>query len=384
MQIKPLFRDPITGYVREAQSGDVLSTPVIGVYEEYVTLFENAEINTCCALIEYTAIPINSVNTPNINYRHAPAVDCVLLESGTTGQTVKAALTHGKLYSTSVQIDYTNSDTLYLGRDSKLTTVVPSLINGDNWGVIVGRLINHNEFIFDPQLPIDFNSGGGSGGNVPSPIGHPNTFAFSDGFNILWKGIKQSDISPDAAINSFSANISTLEIGQQLSTPGFTASYNEQVISARLKDNQYNIWNALSNFTNFNSNDSFVFSSPNSVIFTLEATLSSVLNSTTTINWMYRKFWGTSTNLIQIDSLQFSGLSDSRSQTFTVTAAENEYIYLAIPVSFGNPTFYVGGFEGGISYLETKSYTNSYGIISDYNIYKSDNHSLGTTMVTIS
>lgn len=385
MQIKPLFRDPVTGDEREAQTGDILSIPALGSgpFDEAVTLLETLSANACCAVIEYTAVSINSVNMPVLNYRSTPAVDCVILESGTYGQTVKAALTHGKLYDTPIQINYTNSDTLYLGRNGLLTTTVPSLSAGDKWLVVVGRLINHFQFIFDPQLPINLEDSL-TGGDLPPYLGYNNTVLFTDGLTKVWRPYRASYLIADAAISSFDPTIATYEVGQTVTTPGFTALYNEDVFSVRLKDDQNNTWSILSNFTNFNSENTFLFILPSSVIFTVEATLSSVVTKTTSINWYYRKFWGTSSNFTQIDSLQSSSLSNSRLQTFTVTAATNEYIYLAIPASFGDPVFCVGNIEGGFVLDNTITFTNPYNVEITYNIYRSDNHSLGITTVIVS
>lgn len=384
MKIKPLYRDPVTGYLLEATSEDTLGISVVAIHEEFATLFNNAEANTCCALIEYTAIPINSVNLPNVALRNLPYVDCIVLESGIQGQTVKVAATHGKLYSTPNNIVYTNSDILYLGRDSKITTTPPSLLNGDKWLVIVGRLVNPNQFVFDPQPPIDLTAqSGGYQGQIPSIVGNANRFLFTDGNTLLWKNIKQSDILEDAEILTFAPTSGTLEIGQSINTPSFIASYNELVYSLKLKDSINNIWDTINNFTNFNSSYNFSRNTVGSILFTIEATLSEVLQKTTQIQWLYRKFYGTSLSLTSINDLSYSSLASNRSGSFSVNAQANEYIYLAIPSSFGTPTFYVGGFEGGFNLDSTVNYINPYGITTNYNIYKSDNHSLGETTVNV-
>jgi len=82
--------------------------------------------------------------------------------------------------------------------------------------------------------------------------------------------------------------------------------------------------------------------------------------------------------------LSYNKLSSGFAGTFNVNAGTGEYIYISFPSSFGTPTFYVGGFEGGISFLETVSFINAYGITTNYDIYKSDNASLGSTTVVVS
>lgn len=385
MQVKPLYRDPVTGYLREAQSGDTLNTSTVAVFNEYVTLFNDATELTCCAIVNYTAIPINSVNLPGNLLRNEPSVDCIILQSGLQSETVLAGLTHGKKYKTSTSIAYTTSDTLYLGRDGKITTTKPSLIAGDHWLVEIGRLVNHLEFIFDPQSPIDLTANnGGYTGQIPDLAPSPDTWLFNDGNAISWKKIKASDIAADAAITSFNSSQVSFEVGQQINTPSFTASYNEAVVSARLRDNQNLIWNVIGNSASFNSSYNFKLNTIGSVTFTLEVTLSSVLQKTLNLNWYYRKYYGASSSLTLISDLSYNNLSSGRASSFTVNASSNEYIYYVIPTSFGTPTFYVGGFEGGFHLDNTVDFVNDYGITINYSIYKSDNHSLGNTTVTVS
>lgn len=385
MQVKPLYRDPVTGYIREAQSGDTLNTSTVAIFNEYVTLFNDATELTCCAVVNYTAIPINSVNLPGNLLRNEPHVDCIILQSGLESETVLAGLTHGKKYQTSSSIAYTTSDTLYLGRDGKITTTKPSLIAGDHWLVEVGRLVNHFEFIFDPQPPIDLTANsGGYTGQIPDLAPSPDTWLFNDGAALLWRKIKASDIAADAAITSFSSAQVSFEVGQQINLPSFTASYNEAVISARLRDSQNLLWNNIINTTSFSSVYNFRLNTVGSITFTLEATLSSILQSTLNFNWYHRKYYGTLTSLTLVSDLSYNNLSSGKASNFTVNANPNEYIYYAIPTSFGTPTFYVGGFEGGFHLDSTVDFTNSYGITTNYSIYRSDNHSLGNTTVTVS
>lgn len=72
-------------------------------------------------------------------------------------------------------------------------------------------------------------------------------------------------------------------------------------------------------------------------------------------------------------------LVNSRRGTFTVNARDNEYIWFLVPIELGEPTFTVGIFSGGFYKYAESSYNNI-----TYNIYRSDNHSLGNTTVNIS
>ena len=381
MQIKPLYRDPATGYLVEAQSGDSLNTATVAVFNEYIALIQNTATNTCCAIVDYTAIPITSNNIPTNILRTSPSIDCIILESGNEGDTVLIAATHGKLYTTPTSIDYTTSDTLYLSNTGTITTIAPSLSNGDHWLVRVGRLVNHFQFIFDPQPPVDLTSGSGYTGDIPTLSA--NKWLWNDGNALFWKSIKASDIAANAAITSFNISTSSLEVGQSINTPSFTASYNETPTSCTLRDNVNNTLQTLTNVNSFSSNYNFIKSSPGSVSFTLDAVMSSESTANTNLNWYYRLYYGAAIGLTAPSDLEYNQLSSGFAGTFNVNAGTNEFIYISFPSSFGTPTFYVGGFEGGIKFLKTISYTNPYGVIISYDIYQSDNQGLGNTTVTI-
>ena len=78
-----------------------------------------------------------------------------------------------------------------------------------------------------------------------------------------------------------------------------------------------------------------------------------------------------------------SELLETKEKTFTVNAADNEYIYFAIPVSYGEAIAYVGGFEGGFEIPQQITVTNEYNS-TDYYLYRSTNPKLGNTTVVVS
>lgn len=380
MQIQPLYIGP-NGEILQAKSTDTLNVSTTSIEVEYVTLMQNTEAGTCCVLVEYTATPINSVNTPIINYRKTPRVDCVILESGKVGDRVKAALTHGRSYPINSSIAYVDDDLLYLGKDGKITSTTPSLDNGDKWLVIVGRIVNLNEFIFDPQTPIDLqNGGGGSGGSLPPLI--PNTWLWTDGTVVKWKKFKASDIAQDFAITSFSVNQSILEIGATFENATFTFSANDIIANANLHDSYNNIDRL--NITSPYIYDMIITKqSSSSVNFILSLTDNSgiLISKTLSIIWASRKYFGSS-DIFNLQNLS-SELSNSINKTFTTNCGDGQYIYYIIPTSFGTPKFLVGGFEGGFVLDQYINLTNSYGITQNYQVWKSENPSLGTTTVTV-
>ena len=76
-------------------------------------------------------------------------------------------------------------------------------------------------------------------------------------------------------------------------------------------------------------------------------------------------------------------LATSRTKTFTVDAGEGQRIYYAFPHSWGTPTFFVGGFEGGFSLLKTFNHVNASGATVSYDVYASTNAGLGSTTVEV-
>ena len=123
--------------------------------------------------------------------------------------------------------------------------------------------------------------------------------------------------------------------------------------------------------------------------FTLNATDGETPDTDVERVYFYNKrFWGTTTKAdtyteADIEGLANNELSNSRSKTFTVTAAATYYILYSYPSRLGAATFYVGGFEGGFEAPETVSVTNSAGFAENYYAYRSTNAGLGETQVVV-
>ena len=77
-------------------------------------------------------------------------------------------------------------------------------------------------------------------------------------------------------------------------------------------------------------------------------------------------------------------LTSTKARTITVNAGEGQYIYYAIPTSFGTPKFVVGGFEGGFDKVKTFQHTNASGYVESYDVWRSAKPNLGDTTVVIS
>ena len=97
-----------------------------------------------------------------------------------------------------------------------------------------------------------------------------------------------------------------------------------------------------------------------------------------TLNFYPGIYYGPGISQPTIQSME-RVLLPSRSCRITVNAKPNEYIWILLPINYGNPTFTVGGFSGGFQKVGSTSYK-----ITNYNIWRSDNHSLGSTTINIS
>lgn len=202
--------------------------------------------------------------------------------------------------------------------------------------------------------------------------------------------IKQFMIQPDFAC--IIAGGGTLEVGQQVVTPSFTASYVGGTPNAvTLTDSDGNTPQNVSGTPNaFSSAYSFTKTANSaSVSFTLAATSGSESDtSVTSYTWLPRVFYGVGVDGLateaDIEALASSALASSRARTISVSPGAGEYIYYGFPSSFGTPTFTVGGFSGGFSLAATANVTNGYGVTQTYSLWKSDNPNLGSTTVVVS
>ncbi len=69
--------------------------------------------------------------------------------------------------------------------------------------------------------------------------------------------------------------------------------------------------------------------------------------------------------------------------SFTVTAAEGEYIYYCLPSSFGECEFSIDGWVGGFIELANGQFVNQSNGMTDYRIYRSEQSGLGNTTVNV-
>jgi len=109
--------------------------------------------------------------------------------------------------------------------------------------------------------------------------------------------------------------------------------------------------------------------------------------SSTVYNYI---LWGTSTASTgwtegNIESMPDGSTtaSNTKGRTITVDSGTDEYILYVLPTRLGTISFNVGGFAGGFEDPVTIDLENPGGYEEEYRIYRSTNHSLGSTTIII-
>ena len=181
------------------------------------------------------------------------------------------------------------------------------------------------------------------------------------------------------SISNLSLSKSIVEIGDILSGLVVTWSYNkEDIVSQKFNGLEVGVDDREYTETeDITSNKTY----------TLEA--NDGKNTTTksaTVKFLNGKYYGVAQEGTY-DSDFIKGLTkvlaENKNGNFTVNCGENEFIYFCIPTRFGTPRFSVGGFEGGFFKVDTIEFTNNFGYSENYDIYRSDNSSLGNTTVNV-
>lgn len=184
------------------------------------------------------------------------------------------------------------------------------------------------------------------------------------------------------AINSFTNNVNTVEMGSTVNDVTLTWAYNKTPESARLDDASIEA-----------SATSKVLSSLGlkaNKTWTLSATdeRAKTVSKTTSVTFLNGVYWGIGDASPTLDSAFIltltKGLQGSKAKTFTVNAGAGKHIYYAVPTRYGTCAFNVGGFDGGFTKAGTIEFTNASGYKENYDIYKSDNANLGNTTVKVS
>ena len=182
------------------------------------------------------------------------------------------------------------------------------------------------------------------------------------------------------SVTSFTATPAggTYEIGSTVKAPiTFNWNYNKDITTQTLTDctlTDNTIRTATYN-TDITSNKTFTLSVSDGT----KTATKSIAYSFTNKVWFGSAAEGTYDDAF-ILGLATGKLQTSKSGTYTVTVADREYFFIAMPQSYNNSdtlTGKIGGFETDFSKVSTVSHTNASGYATNYNIYKSTNASLG-------
>lgn len=183
---------------------------------------------------------------------------------------------------------------------------------------------------------------------------------------LLYKGLTiQSTVTPNIA-----------EIGETVPEVKFSWKYNKNVTQQSFDgtDIGLNIREvALQDVTSTTSKSLQAFDGEN--------TKKVVMSITFKLASYYGVSESTPTNSEEIISRFTRDLNFYKGSSVTITAQDNQYIYLMLPKSMGQVQFYVGGFEGGFQIVDPNFQFTKNGVTNSYILYKSDNPGLGTTTI---
>ena len=185
-------------------------------------------------------------------------------------------------------------------------------------------------------------------------------------------------VAPSVASFTASPSGGTFEIGSTITAPiTFNWNYNKDITTQTLTDctlADETVRTATYN-TDITSNKTFTLAANDGK----NNVSKNVSYSFTNKVWYGSASEGTYDDTF-ILGLATGKLQTSKSGTYTVTVADREYFFIAMPQSYNNADKLVGkigGFETEFGRVSTVSHTNASGYTTNYNIYKSTNASLG-------
>lgn len=272
------------------------------------------------------------------------------------------------------RINNSNSNilqTVDLKITDKVNEIVPSMIN-EQITSQVPTLIDKSMQGFEEHIDNKINQGLADEMKYSNPISETIT---------NYKTALDYLLYYDLTISLYCNQSTNLEVGESLNSITFTWNYNKDGISFQSFDGE-NIRDLSIRVYTYNTPLS------SNKTFTLMASDErKTFSKSISFNFKYGRYWGVNASETlsgsDISSLN-KELSNGRGKTFTVFCGEGLYIYYCYPMSWGAATFSVGGFVGGFELVGTVAFTNSKGDTSDYYVYRSTNHSLGDTTVTVS
>jgi hypothetical protein len=215
-------------------------------------------------------------------------------------------------------------------------------------------------------------------------------------------------LTEDMIDPAFSINCSDidLEVGQSISNPAFSVTYNRpNIVSAIVTDSSgavVGVRNSsgtsvlnITGLSSFQISSTFSSSSLLSLTFNIVANDGyKIASKPIKINWMHKFYYGVgndwSSFLTDPDKQNFIRgitpvLTTQKTRTITVDSSTDKYIYYAYPASYGDVVFSVNGIDGGFekiaAYFDIPSAITSESV--SYVIWKSVNPGLGNVEVSI-
>ena len=188
------------------------------------------------------------------------------------------------------------------------------------------------------------------------------------------------------AVNTMSATNSSNEIGATVAATEVTWALNKAPKTQKIKFGN-EAEETLGTDVRSKSYTGKTITANTTITLTVTDERDAEVTRSVTIGFQPKVYWGvsaeTTLDSAGILALASSALASSRARTLSVNAGAGQYIYYAIPSSFGTPTFNVGGFDGGFSKVATVSHQNASGHTQNYDVWRSVNAGLGSTSVTV-
>jgi hypothetical protein len=214
--------------------------------------------------------------------------------------------------------------------------------------------------------------------------------------SIAIAAITMDTIPPAFAISSFSLSgtnyAAVVEVGTTISSLVSAVTYVSGPPSvATITDTSSGAWTLGGPSYASGSRGGTVSSSTNnaSCTVTLSATgPGGVRTATRTISWQPKVYRGPATpgtyNALFITSLATSVLLPSRVYSFTEVTGAGQYGFFAQPSAYGTPTFMYGILAGGWSQVASAVSVTSNGVTQNYDLYKTNQPNLGSTLWGVS
>lgn len=249
-----------------------------------------------------------------------------------------------------------------------------------------------------------FNSGGIYTNSNPTPVtigGIASGSTFNNvSLTTMWDMLLYPYQSPVFTSFMISGQTTPIEVGNSISGLHnfiWTTSNNSNINANSI--NIYDITGSITLFTGLanTGNQSYTFPSPIQLItqgsYTWQIqgtnTNSIIFNRNYTVNWDWKRYWGTSSNTsltsAQILALVSNDLSTIGTGTFNFSA--NNYKYFCIPTSFVQPTHFIDASTGFAVDMQSPvivSVTNIFGITTNYNVYRTTNMLTNSIQIIVS